>query len=113
MTLEIVALSRDDRARNIPIMFYVYILTNAANTVLYTGMTNDLARRLYEHQTNINVGGFTAKYRVHKLVYYEAGDSAGWAIAREKQIKAGSRKKKIDLINSTNPRWNDLGREEG
>ena len=87
--------------------YYVYIMTNKHNTVLYTGVTNNLLRRVQEHKQGIG-SAFTRKYNVHKLVYFEAGDSIHAAIAREKQIKAGSRQKKIDLINSMNPEWKDL-----
>ncbi|MEK7618412.1 MAG: GIY-YIG nuclease family protein [Patescibacteria group bacterium] len=87
--------------------YYVYIMTNYANTVLYTGVTNDLIRRGYEHKNKI-VKGFTTKYNVNKLVYYEATENIESAILREKQIKAGSRQKKIDLINKSNPEWEDL-----
>jgi putative endonuclease len=88
-------------------MYYVYILTNYTNSVLYTGVTNDLIRRVYEHREKL-VKGFTQKYNVNKLVYYEATEDVLSAIAREKQIKAGSRQKKLDLINGFNPQWNDL-----
>lgn len=87
--------------------YWIYILTNQANTVLYTGMTNDLRRRVCEHQKGKGAG-FTAKYRIRKLVFYERFDKAVDAIAAEKRIKAGSRKKKIALINSINPEWKDL-----
>jgi len=87
--------------------YYVYILTNSRHTVLYTGVTNDLQRRVWEHKSK-TVSGFTKRYNVDKLVYYETGDDVNIAIAREKQIKAGSRQKKIDLINSLNPEWQDL-----
>ena len=87
--------------------YYVYILTNSRHTVLYTGVTNDLQRRVWEHK-NKTGSGFTKRYNVGKLVYYETGDDINIAIAREKQIKAGSRQKKIDLINSLNPEWKDL-----
>ena len=90
--------------------YCVYILTNAHHTVLYTGVTNDLARRVYEHKNGLG-STFVKKYNVHKLVYYEVGNDVYAAIAREKQIKAGSRKKKIDLINSLNPEWKDLYEE--
>jgi putative endonuclease len=89
------------------IQYCVYIITNAYNTVLYTGVTNNLERRVLEHRSGKG-GAFTSKYRVKKLVYFECGSSNKEAIAREKQIKAGSRKKKIDLIESINPNWNDL-----
>jgi putative endonuclease len=82
-------------------------MTNKSNNVLYTGMTNNLIRRVYEHKEKI-IDGFTKKYNCTKLVYYEIFNDPYNAIAREKQIKAGSRKKKIELINSMNPNWKDL-----
>jgi len=91
--------------------FFVYILTNKRHNVLYTGVTNNLDRRIFEHKTKQNKG-FTSKYNVDKLVYYEIIDDANAAIEREKQIKAGPRKKKIELIESMNPDWNDLTVEE-
>ena len=90
--------------------YCVYIMTNAHNTVLYTGMTNTLARRVYEHKNGLG-GIFTKKYNIRKLVYYEIGNDVNSVIAREKQIKGGSRKKKIELINSLNPEWKDLYEE--
>ena len=87
--------------------YCVYIMTNAHNTVLYTGVTNQLQRRVYEHK-NGQVSIFTKKYNVTKLVYYEVTDNVHSALTREKQIKGGSRKKKIDLVNSLNPTWKDL-----
>lgn len=87
--------------------YFVYILTNPGNTVLYTGVTGDLKRRVYEHRNRM-VPGFTSKYNVKKLVYYEVYDEPQYAIAREKQIKSGSRKKKLELISSFNPEWKDL-----
>ena len=89
---------------------YVYILANKHNTVLDTGLTRDLKRRIYEHKQKF-VKSFTSKYNVDKLVYYEVFDDIYNAITREKQIKAGSRQKKIDLINSMNPTWKDLYEE--
>ena len=89
-------------------MYYVYILTNKTNRVLYTGVTNDLIRRVYEHKNKTIKNSFTAKYNVNKLVYYIETQSIDTAIAREKQIKAGSRQKKIDLINDFNSSWKDL-----
>jgi putative endonuclease len=86
---------------------YVYLLTNKANTVFYTGVTSNLQKRVYEHKQNL-VQGFTFKYNVHKLVYYEVFDNIADAIDREKQIKGGSRKKKIGLINNSNPEFRDL-----
>jgi len=90
--------------------YCVYIMTNAHNTVLYTGVTNDLARRVFEHKNGLG-STFVKKYYVHKLVYYEIGNDVHAAIARETQIKGGSRKKKIELINSLNPEWKDLYEE--
>ena len=90
--------------------YFVYIMTNKHNTVLYTGVTNDLRRRVYEHKEALG-GWFTNKYRVRKLVYYESTGDAYAAIAREKQIKGGSRRKKIDLVEATNPEWKDLCEE--
>ena len=87
--------------------YCVYIMTNSNHTVLYTGVPNDLARRVYEHKNGIG-SAFVKRYNVHNLVYYEIGNDIHSAIAREKQIKAGSREKKIDLINSLNPEWRDL-----
>ncbi len=86
----------------------IYILTNKTNTTLYVGVTSDLKRRILEHKTNFNPGSFTARYKLHKLVYYEGFPLIGEAIAREKKIKAGSRKKKEELINKINPEWKDL-----
>ena len=88
--------------------YFVYITTNKINSVLYTGVTNSLERRAYEHKIKINKRSFTSRYNVNKLVYYEAYDNVEDAIRREKQIKAGSRKKKIEWIESINPEWEDL-----
>jgi len=82
-------------------------MTNQSNAVLYTGVTNDLRKRVYQHKEKL-IPGFTSKYNLTKLVYYEIFDDSYDAIAREKQIKAGSRKKKIDLINTSNKDWEDL-----
>jgi putative endonuclease len=87
--------------------YYVYIITNKAHSVLYTGITSNLKKRVYQHKEKI-VEGFTKKYNVAKLVYYQIAQNAFAAISREKQIKAGSRSKKIELINSMNPEWKDL-----
>ncbi len=87
--------------------FYVYILTNKNNTTLYVGMTNDLQRRLYEHKNEL-LDGFTKRYHLHKLVYFECVDSAESAIAREKQLKKMSRLNKEKLINRDNLDWKDL-----
>ena len=86
---------------------YVYLLTNKVNTVIYTGVTSNLQKRVYEHKQKI-AESFTKKYNVDKLVYYEIFDNIENAILREKQIKAGSRQKKIDLIKSMNPAFKDL-----
>jgi len=87
---------------------FIYILTNTYNTVLYTGVTNDLNRRLNEHRKKLNPTSFTTRYNVWKLVYYEAFWEIEDAIAREKQIKAGPRRKKVQLIDNFNPAWEDL-----
>lgn len=87
--------------------YYIYIMTNKNNTVIYTGVTNNLKRRVYEHKEKL-ASGFTEKYNINKLVYYEIFNNVNNAIAREKQIKGGSRQKKINLINEMNPEWNDL-----
>jgi putative endonuclease len=86
---------------------FIYILTNKYNKVLYTGVTSDLRKRIWEHREKL-VDGFTKRYNVSKLVYYEIFADIRDAIAREKQIKAGSRQKKIDLIAGMNPEWRDL-----
>jgi putative endonuclease len=90
--------------------YYVYIATNQHNRVLYTGVTNNLVRRVYEHKSKL-IDGFTKRYNVTKLVYFEIADCPEAAISREKQIKAGSRKRKLDLINGSNPEWRDLYEE--
>ena len=87
--------------------YYVYIMTNFSNSVIYTGVTNNLTRRVFEHKSGL-MKGFAQRYRVTKLVYYESGADIYQAIKREKQIKAGSRQKKILLIESMNPQWTDL-----
>ncbi|MBA7693819.1 excinuclease ABC subunit C [Candidatus Aerophobetes bacterium Ae_b3b] len=87
--------------------YYIYIMTNQRNTVLYTGVTNNLKRRVYEHKEKL-VDGFTKKYNITKLVYYEVFEDIESAILKEKQIKAGSRQRKIELINSMNKEWRDL-----
>jgi len=87
--------------------YYVYILSNKYNNVLYVGITNDLIRRVYEHKNKL-IEGFTEKYNVDKLVYYELFNDPINAITREKQLKGYSRKKKVELINSFNPEWEDL-----
>ena len=87
---------------------YVYILANDTNVCLYTGVTNDLVRRLYEHKNNLDPKSFTAQYQIHKLVYYEEVSDAYTAISREKQLKGWNRKRKNKLIESMNPQWRDL-----
>jgi len=87
--------------------YFVYLMTNKNNTVIYTGVTNDLKRRVYEHKEKL-IDGFTKKYNINKLVYFESTNDVYSAIRREKQIKAGSRKKKINLINIINKEWTDL-----
>lgn len=87
--------------------YYVYILTNYTNSVLYTGVTSDLKRRVWEHRAKL-IDGFTKRYNIYKLVYYEATSSIESAITREKQIKAGSRKKKMELVDAMNHGWRDL-----
>lgn len=86
----------------------VYIMTNKNNTTLYTGVTSQLQIRTIKHKNNYYPDSFSARYNLHKLVYYEGFHLIGEAIAREKQIKAGSRKKKEALISSINPEWKDL-----
>jgi len=86
------------------------LATNKNNSVIYTGVTSNLQKRMYEHKHKL-AEGFTKKYNITKLVYYEVSDEIGSAISREKQIKAGSRKKKIELIKSVNPGFRDLYNE--
>ncbi|MCK4797291.1 MAG: GIY-YIG nuclease family protein [Spirochaetes bacterium] len=86
---------------------YIYIMTNKYNKVLYTGVTNNLTKRIYEHKEKL-VKGFTKKYNIKKLVYFEEYNDIINAIEREKQIKSWSRNKKINLINKLNPEWKDL-----
>ena len=87
--------------------YYLYIMTTENHTVLYTGVTNDLLRRVWEHREGVGEG-FTSRYQAGKLVYYEAYEDPESANYREKQIKAGPRRKKIELIESMNPAWKDL-----
>ena len=88
--------------------YYVYILTNKNLTVLYTGVTNDLVRRVYEHKNHLDQNSFTAKYKTTRLVYFEETTDVRAALEREKQIKSWSRERKTDLIVGMNPEWRDL-----
>jgi putative endonuclease len=90
--------------------YYVYILASKKDGVLYTGVTNNLIRRIYEHKNNL-VNGFTKEYFIHKLVYFEETNSIEEAILREKRIKTWKRQWKINLINKLNPQWKDLYNE--
>ena len=92
-------------------VYAVYILTNWNDKVLYVGVTNNLLRRLYEHKNKL-IDGFTKKYNVNKLVYYELFADVRLAIQREKQLKSWSRKRKDDLIASKNPEWKDLSKSD-
>ncbi len=87
--------------------YFVYIMANNTNTVTYTGVTNDLLRRVYEHKNKL-VEGFTKRYNVNKLVYYEVCEDVESVILREKQIKSWTRQAKVALINKMNPDWCDL-----
>jgi putative endonuclease len=87
--------------------FYVYIMTNWNNTVLYTGVTSNLQERIFQHKQKLSIS-FTSQYNVKKLIYYEECADAINAIKREKQIKGGSRAKKLELINGLNPTWKDM-----
>ena len=91
-------------------MYFVYILSNNSNKVLYTGMTDNLCFRVQEHKLKLNEG-FTSRYNVNKLIYFEEHESYDEAAVREKQLKAGSRMKKLQLIVKTNPDWHDLFHE--
>jgi len=87
--------------------YYVYLLTNERMTVLYIGMTNDLERRVYEHKKKF-VDGFTRKYNLDRLVYFEEADDVTVAIEREKQLKGWLRRRKAELVETMNPEWRDL-----
>jgi len=89
-------------------LYYVYILSNSNKNVIYTGVTNDLPRRVYEHKKHLDKKSFTSRYNVENLVYFEATPNVEAAIAREKQIKSWNRKRKNKLIESKNPNWVDL-----
>ena len=88
--------------------YYVYILSNATNVAIYTGVTGDLIRRVYEHRHHADPGGFTARYGIYKLVYYEQTSDVRAAIEREKQIKSWNRARKNKLVEGMNPKWQDL-----
>jgi len=92
---------------NIKNQYYIYILANKRNGTLYIGVTSNLVKRAYEHKNNI-IDGFTKKYNIHKLVYYEISDDIESAIRREKQLKKWNRKWKMNLIEKNNPEWKDL-----
>ena len=89
-------------------LYFVYLLTNVTNVVLYTGVTSDLPGRVYEHKNALDPKSFTARYGVHKLVYYESYSDVRAAIEREKQIKGWNRRRKNALVESMNPEWKDL-----
>ena len=91
-----------------PCKYYVYIMASGRNGTLYIGITNDIARRVIEHKTNENQKSFTARYKIHKLVYMEIYENPEYAILREKQLKGWTRNKKKDLIESMNPEWKDI-----
>jgi len=90
--------------------YYVYIMTNWCNTVLYTGMTNNLERRVYEHK-NKTFDGFSSKYNTNKLVYYDCTNDVNAAIEKEKQIKGWTRKRKAEMVTQNNPNWMDLSED--
>ena len=89
-------------------MYYVYILANQTNVAIYVGVTNDLVRRIYEHKNKLSHRSFTARYKIHKLVYYECTNDIYAALQREKQLKSWKRSKKNELVESMNPTWKDL-----
>ena len=88
--------------------YYVYILANATNVTIYTGVTNDLVRRVYEHRTHADPNSFTTKYHVNRLVYFEQTTDVRAALEREKQIKSWKRARKNVLVETMNPKWEDL-----
>ncbi|MGD8780845.1 MAG: GIY-YIG nuclease family protein [Ignavibacteria bacterium] len=94
-----------------PKTYYIYLLTNWNNKVIYVGMTNDLQRRIYEHKNKL-IDGFTKKYNVDKLVYYEYTNDVNSAITREKEIKKWRREKKNKLVESKNPKWEEITIDE-
>lgn len=87
---------------------FIYILTNKTHTVLYVGVTSNLPQRILDHKEHKYQNSFSSRYKVDQLVYWESFEEIGAAIMREKQLKGGSRQKKLNLINSLNPEWNDL-----
>jgi putative endonuclease len=103
MTKRVFGNDKKDRGMS----YYVYILASKRNGTLYIGVTNDLIRRVYEHKNNL-INGFTQKYNVHQLVYYEQTSNIKSAIQREKRLKKWNRKWKLELIEKENPNWNDL-----
>lgn len=110
MSLRGVRRLTDNEAISMDRKYYIYILTNKLNSVLYTGVTNNLKRRVYEHKNKL-IKGFTDRYKITKLVYYEEFGYIDEAILREKQIKGGSRNKKIELIKNINPVFKNLAEE--
>ena len=96
------------RSYHEPYKYYVYIMASGKNGTLYVGVTNDIARRAFEHKTHENPKSFTSRYNVNKLVYMEVYENPEYAIMREKQIKSWIRNKKKDLIESVNPDWVDM-----
>lgn len=90
---------------------FVYFMSNAGNRVIYIGVTSSLTKRVWEHKTGLYPDSFSSKYKLNKLVYWEEYDDIRDAIAREKQLKAGSRKKKVDLIRKENKNWEDLSKD--
>ena len=88
--------------------YYVYVLSNTHKNVIYTGVTNDLVRRVYEHKKHLDKSSFTSRYNVENLVYFEQTTDIDSAISREKQIKGWNRKRKEKLIEAKNPNWDDL-----
>ena len=104
ITLALFSVMTGDKVEKQPA---VYILASQRNGTLYVGVTSDLVKRVWEHKNDL-VDGFSRRYGVHMLVYFELGETMYAVISREKQIKAGSRAKKLQLIESANPEWNDL-----
>jgi len=88
--------------------YYVYLLSNTTNSTVYVGVTNNLLKRVYEHKNKLDPNSFTARYHIHKLVYYETTSDVYSAIEREKQIKSWNRSRKNQLVDSLNPHWEDL-----